>query len=283
MKSRRLFEKSIVFAIIQGLTLSSVVLADGTRGGGNPQKIDAAAIELLLQGGGLKKAMLNYLSTIQVAKVSDPLIKTTFARILRDGDLQKDINVSGNYVPGASCADAFSNAPASAKIGEIGGEICFDTQKLAQAYSALSPEEAMIRLASLAFHEHVHHFQEPSTGLDANEKEAYGLAAYVQLTARVAEIPVLQWAPQENPRSTPRPFVEGTATDRAMYALAGTYERISAPAAGESKSTGIARMPWRSLPAVAMTRIASTALPPPPGSPSGRSKAPQTTTMTTSR
>ncbi len=164
-------------------------------GGGTPKKIDKAVIELLLQGDGLKNAILNYVRTLQVDQVSDPLTRSTFQRMLRDGALQKDISTPKNYTFGTSCKDAYSDeVPASAKIGDIGGEICFDVEKLAQDYAALSSEEMMIRLASLAIHEHVHHFQQLSNSPSENEDEAYRVSAYLQLTAKIEQIPLLKWS-----------------------------------------------------------------------------------------
>ena len=51
----------------------------------------------------------------------------------------------------------------------------------------------MIHLAALALHEHVHHFQNTLAGSTINEAEAYRFAAYVQLTAKVGQLPVLTW------------------------------------------------------------------------------------------
>jgi hypothetical protein len=93
------------------------------------------------------------------------------------------------------CHDSLNaEVPASAKIGEIGGKICFDTKKIADEFHDLSQEEVMIRLAALAFHEHVHHFQKPETDLKINEDEAYNLSAYVKITAKLTQIPVLKWS-----------------------------------------------------------------------------------------
>lgn len=170
---------------------------NGGRGGGDPLKNDAAAIELLLEGNGLKQAMLNYLGTLQVDQVRDDAVKATLTRVMKGGALQKDIASPGNYIISSDCVDGYSDSvPASALVGDVGGKICFNAQKLAQDYANLSEEDVMIRLASLAFHEHAHHFQDPSDPLKQNEIEAYRLSAYVQITAKVAEMPILKWVQQ---------------------------------------------------------------------------------------
>ena len=102
----------------------------------------------------------------------------------------------GNYVIKKVCRDTLNvEVAASAKIGDVGGKICFDAKRIASQYRNLSEEALMVRLANIAFYEHVHHFQKSSDSLAENETEAHHLSAYVQITARLVQIPLLKWSP----------------------------------------------------------------------------------------
>ncbi len=102
-------------------------------------------------------------------------------RIMANQALVNDIQTSGNYTIGTDCKDAYSNSvPASTVIGDVGGKICFNSVQIAADIQNLNQEDGMIRLAALAFHEHVHHFQNASAGATVNEAEAYQFAADVQ-------------------------------------------------------------------------------------------------------
>lgn len=166
-------------------------------GGGDPFKIDKTVVQLLIDGDDLKNAMLNYLKTLPLDNVSDLRVLQT---IMKDGSLAKDIRTS-KYFAGPACKDELNlDVPASTELGtknapNLGGSICFDVDLLTSRYQGLSKEELMIQMASLAFHEHIHHFQDRNGDKNANEKEAYLVAAYVQLTAKVLQIPLLKWAP----------------------------------------------------------------------------------------
>ena len=73
-------------------TAGNASAMDGTRGGGDPNKIDQAAVELLLQGNGLKVAMVNYLNVIPVDQVQDAQVKATLTRLMNNSALVNDIN-----------------------------------------------------------------------------------------------------------------------------------------------------------------------------------------------
>jgi len=190
------------------LTFTSFSLGmDGGNGSGgaDPYKIDETAIALLLKGGGLKNAMLSYLKTLPLSQVSDVSVKKTFLRLVAENGLQNDI-LSSNYTLDDSCKDAFdAQVPASAKIAERGGNICFNVKKLVDSYKGLSQEDMMIKLASLAFHEHAHHFQKNEDSVEQNESEAYLLSAYVQITAKIVQIPLLKWTTPPPTTATPTP------------------------------------------------------------------------------
>lgn len=175
-------------------------------GGGTPDKVVAGAIKLLLEGGGLKLAMLHYLSTLQAGKVSDDQVRESLKRLMAGDRLKKDIMTSNNYVIATSrlaCRDAYNvEVPASTRVGEFGGSICFDVPKLAEAYRGYTQEEILIHLAGLAFHEHMHHFQIPAHDrIQENEDEANRLGGYVLLTAKTLDIPVLNWASVESEKT----------------------------------------------------------------------------------
>jgi len=161
---------------------------------GDPHEIDAEMIRLLLEGDGLKNAMIHYLDTVDVDSIEDLAVRNTLSPLIRDGRMKKDILTPDNYKDIPGCRDFYdSDVAAAAMLGEEGGLICFDAEVLAKEYRNLSSEEVMIKLASLAIHEHEHHFQSNAKTPKENEKEAYHMAGYVQLTAKVVQIPLLKW------------------------------------------------------------------------------------------
>jgi hypothetical protein len=167
---------------------------NGGSNGGDPKVIDENSIRLLLEGDGLKNAMLNYLKTLPVDEVADPEVKKTLLNANSGGALERDIRTSDNYIVKESCEDKSGNqVPAATQLGNKGGKICFDAKRLVGQYKELSHEEMMIRLASLAFHEHIHHFQSDKDSDLQNEKQANQVAAYVQLTAKIVQVPLLKW------------------------------------------------------------------------------------------
>ncbi|MGE0764300.1 MAG: hypothetical protein AB7N80_13550 [Bdellovibrionales bacterium] len=190
-------------------TVNAWAIGSSVRGGGTPYKMDEASLSLMIEGGLLKKAMLDYLKTLRIAEITDRQVQSTFRRILKTGLLQKDISTLNNYELSANCtsdlgpevaaATIFGSRETDGKLAvNLGGKICFDLNKLLKLYqgSALSQEQLLIRLAALAFHEHVHHFQIDDVRLnEENEREADRLGAYVQLTARAAQNPSLKWDP----------------------------------------------------------------------------------------
>jgi hypothetical protein len=183
--------KKLIFVTI--LVSSGFVNADdlggNSSGGGSPAAVRAGALKLLITGGGLKNAMLNYLKSIPLEQVQDEEVKTNLQKL----PLADDIATSEYFIADVNqCVDRFDKkVPASTEIGKPGARICFDVVKLVEDYKNLSEEETMIRLAGLAFHEHVHHFQVLG---DKNEDEANKIGGYVLVTAKYTQIPVLEWS-----------------------------------------------------------------------------------------
>jgi len=232
---RKLIYLSFMVLIVAMSSMqSNLAYSSQGRGGDDPAKIDEATLTLLIKGDGLKNAMLNYLKTIDVSQIQDADIKSAFSQMLKDGALQRDIQTKNNYTLGDSCLDAYnSEVPVSTELGQldkpnIGGEICFDLKKLVVAYQNknLTEEQLMIKLASLAFHEHVHHFQVYSkSDVQSNEESANKIAAYIQITARFVQVPLLKWSPTADPSCTklPADFKNFTSdyTDDSLQMAAG--------------------------------------------------------------
>jgi hypothetical protein len=188
--------------IILGSLVACQAFARGSggegTGGGFSAKIDEAAIRLRLEGGSLKKALLNYVNTLDVDQISNSGVRLLLKAIIANGALAKDIEIA-QYTPTPGCRDSLDQSVnAAAAIGKPGTPICFDVVQLAEEYKGMDGEAAMIRLASLAFHEHIHHFQSPVVALKRNENEAYLISAYVELTAKFLAPPVLKWEPVAN-------------------------------------------------------------------------------------
>jgi hypothetical protein len=186
----------VSFAVPQGSGGGS-----GVRGGGDPDKAKVATIKWLIENGDLKKALLSYVNKIDVESLGgstadEVIVKNALSKVLTNQGLQKDIATTDNYVAGSFCQDAYSNKVfASTTIGEVGGRVCFDVDRLALNFAPLTAEQMLISLAVLTLHEHVHHFQNSSAAGDWNEKEAYLVGAYMQATAHFPEMPPITWAP----------------------------------------------------------------------------------------
>lgn len=189
------------------LSHSGVEALAGTsdRGGGDLTRMDREAIVELLEGQTLRRAMLNYLDTIDLEKANaDSRISEAVKAVLLQKDvLVQDIQTS-KYVVSETCSHFDGQAPASAGIGDLSGEICFNIKSLTESLKNQSIEVAMIDLASLAFHEHVHHLQvPPSKNLSLSqmrklEEQAYAFSSYVKLTAKLTQLPVLMWSLEGN-------------------------------------------------------------------------------------
>lgn len=196
-----------MLVLISFMFLSGRIFAGGNiSGGGGPNSVTVGALKLLIEGQGLKKAMINYLLTLPVNKVEDIQVRNLFYKMLKGNSLQNDIEKS-KYLVSLSCKDSFNDlTPASTLVGQLQSDICFNTEKLVAAYKGLSEEEVMVRLASLAFHEHVHHYQQAKKEkMSQNEKEANRLSGYVMITAKFVQLPLLKWS---NPGEGPVEFQE---------------------------------------------------------------------------
>lgn len=202
--SKKLFNISGAFGcLIMIATLSTNLFAGGnSSGGGGPETVSAGALKLLIEGGGLKRAMQNYITTVPLEQIEDNAVKAVLTRVMVGNALVNDILTPNNYFAATTdqpCVDAFDNkVPASTEVGKFGGRVCFDIDKLVAAYKEYSEEEVMIHLASLAFHEQIHHFQKQSEDvkvIQKNEDEANRVAGYILITAKFVQIPLLEWAP----------------------------------------------------------------------------------------
>lgn len=197
--------KNVIMIVLFFFSVS--VFAGGNiSGGGSPYSVTEGALKLLLEGQGLKKAMTNYLTTLPVNKIEDIAVRNLFNKMLKDNSLFNDIEKSKYFVSN-SCKDSFNElTPASTLVGQLGSAICFNTNKLVTAYKGLNEEEVMVKLASLAFHEHVHHYQRADKEkMSRNEDEANRLSGYVMITAKFVQLPLLKWS---HPGNGPIEFQE---------------------------------------------------------------------------
>ncbi len=203
------FKWIIGLALITCFTGVSPILSlagPGAGGGATYVKNLEATLDYLIINGEIKNSMLNYLKTLKIDQIdtstsNSQIVKAAFQRMLKDNQLEKDIQTPKNYYLGNNCLDAYNKkVSASTLIGVPGAKVCFDKAKLLIDLQRLSLEEVMIRLASIAFHEHVHHFQVRSSNpaeIKRNETEAYHVSAYVLITAKTVQMPVLKWTPPE--------------------------------------------------------------------------------------
>jgi uncharacterized protein YfiM (DUF2279 family) len=210
----------IVLVLLALICTASAGFAGDSGRGGIPEAISQDAFNRYITGLGLKLSVRHYLDTLPINQISDPVdsdVKATFEKMVRGNALQKDIDTQGNYVAGLeNCNFNQQGAnPESTNIkvrawtqtgrnGEfnVGGKICFDVNGLVQDFKGISLEEAAVRLAALAYHEHTHHFQfatDDAAAIKKQEAEANGIGGYIFRTARLSQIPVLEWS--SNPRS----------------------------------------------------------------------------------
>lgn len=215
MKKLRIpyFGMSMIATLVPLAALAGEASSNGGRGG-LPDAVDAAAFSQYITNGSLKASLLNYVRTLQVKNMGDG-VKETFGRMMRDGALVKDISTPDAYVASLdSCTGArvIRDAMAWTDTGQdqrfnIGGRICFDVPALVKQFktSGLGIEDAVIKIAALAFHEHVHHFQMESSDpsvIQAQEDEANAVGGYVELTAKVAQVPLLKWSKSVSKRNS---------------------------------------------------------------------------------
>lgn len=174
-------------------------------GGTDGSKVDPALVRYYLEGDVLKSAILNYLHSIDLSKVKDKSIRSVLSRAMQNQELQKDINTSGNYLLRDECPSDNAEKPlASTDFGAIGGPICFAIPRIVAEYKNLSTEDFVIRLASVAIHEHIHHFQvnSPVDNNEANEVEARKIMSHVRDTAKTAQVTTLVWAEELQDKNT---------------------------------------------------------------------------------
>lgn len=188
---------STLLTVTSAICLAQTKMGGSNGGGGDPSAVTAGAIRLLINGDGLKNAMQNYINTLPLSQIEDGQVRTLFQTLMQNNKLKQDI-INSKYAEATEakpCEDAYNEAvSASTEVGKPGAEICFDIKKLAKSFGSLTEEELMVKLASLAFHEHVHHFQEFSKEkIKQNENEANRISGYILLTARFVQLPVLKW------------------------------------------------------------------------------------------
>ncbi|MBL7557215.1 MAG: hypothetical protein JNM24_15420 [Bdellovibrionaceae bacterium] len=203
--------KTILLVLLAILTSVNFAFAQkggkggGSTGGTNNETINVQYLEYLLNGPEriLKNAVKDYLNSMDVNEIADPLIKKLFMEDYKISQFIDDINRS-HYVNEPNCKDEHNKIySASAGIGEFGGKICFDLAALAKDYQGLTTQGVLIQLAAVALHEHLHHLQkdaernlkpeEKEAHHMALEKEAYRLSVYVLLTAKLTQ-PSLFWS-----------------------------------------------------------------------------------------
>ena len=205
---------NIMKTLITILTLTFIVFSNiksfaggNTSSGGDPEKVHHEAIRLLIEEGGLKKAMLNYLNTLQVSQIQEPKVNTFFTEVMKDDRLKTDVQKSRYYL-GENCQGYdFEKTPASTTLGVVESDICFNIEKLVQRFKNLTDEALMVELAGLAFHEHVHHFQKKPIAFKKDELAkkheelesiANAVGGYVLITAKYVQVPLLQWSISES-------------------------------------------------------------------------------------
>lgn len=189
-------------SLVLGMTLSLTHLfaAEGGGGvigggGGDFELNSIKTLEQLLKQGGLKKALVHYLETIDVDKIENKKVKNTLAPLLQNGSLIQDIQTT-EYLLTENCIDVYNHeAPAAAYIGDIGGNICFNPGMILNQLKNPSSKDLMVELAALVLHEHIHHFQSRAKAITENEAEAYAVSAYFKITAKILQMPVLKWEP----------------------------------------------------------------------------------------
>lgn len=180
--------------------------AQRVSGGGTDTGVNEQLLNSFLdpQQDILKRALTNYLNTLNEEQIGDPNIKELMRTKFKKNDLLQDIHKSTYVIGGlGNCKDEYNNkVAASAVIGQQGGPICFDTKTLAKDYVGLDTESTLIKLASLALHEHIHHLQPAITSKSSGnrdlkiselESEGFRFSAYVLITAKSANLPTLKW------------------------------------------------------------------------------------------
>ena len=219
------------FFSLLSLTGSLAFAGANTSGGGSPATVSAGALKLLIEGEGLKKAMLNYVETVIPSQIEDALVRTQLVKMMKQGALAEDIRTS-RYVlatPNSPCKDAYNTfSPASTNVGKPGSDVCFDIAKLLHSFEGLNEEDVMVQLASLAFHEHTHHFQVFSgSAIAQNEDQANRVSGYILVTAKFVQLPLLRWV---KPGSGPAEF----QNIQMMYtAIKAKEQAFIAPSTGD--------------------------------------------------
>lgn len=142
-------------------TFNFAFAGGGSTGGTNNQVINEKYLEYLLNGPGLilKNALKDYLNSIDVNEIADPVIKKLFTNDYHIAQFVDDINRS-SYINEPNCKDEHNKIfSASAGISEFGGKICFDLAQLSKEYQGMTTQGVLIQMAAVALHEHLHHLQ----------------------------------------------------------------------------------------------------------------------------
>lgn len=199
-----------VYSFVGVIFLSQLCLAAGGGGadvgGGSLDALTDQIVGLLIRDNSLKTSMTNYLNTLDVNQIRDDSpeqrsVKKILSEVTQKGLLLQDVQTQNNYdATDGTCPE---RKLACTQIGERGGQVHFEVNRIARYFferertlgRAVSIDEIMIELASLALHEHIHHFQNPRTPKEQNEKDAYLIENYVKMTAKTLSIPLLRWVP----------------------------------------------------------------------------------------
>lgn len=169
-------------------------------GGSDMDHADIISIQTRLSDGSLKRAMLNYLRTIKVEELRNQEIKELLGKITIP-QFENDILQSPYYTKN-KCQDEFQKSVhASSLFGKQSSPICFDTEKLTMELKSASQEESLLKLAAIAFHEHIHHFQSRPMNheqIEAKEKQAYDFQVYALNTAKIFSNALPIWIESAN-------------------------------------------------------------------------------------
>jgi hypothetical protein len=209
----------VILGIMMTYFVSTCVFAGppgSDQGGGTAEYNAKRALQRLIldDGYNLKASMRNYLNTININKISDSVVMATLNKIGKAAMIS-DINQSRYrietgareaYIPSLGSKSGIKVQPAATTDFALAADVKFDLDLLYNEIKNLPEEDQMIAVASLALHEHIHHFQtKPGASLSSEpqllerESEAYEFSGYVLVTAKFAQVPLLTWTTSSGP------------------------------------------------------------------------------------
>ncbi len=154
------------------LSASQMVFAgEGAHGGGNPVMIRKSQIIQEL------KQLPNYMKIVANPIVGSALLKNSSEKIIYTDIIKRDFltdlvspyKIVDSKLGTGECLLNGIRVPATSKMGDLRGEICFDVELL------LNLNTTLAELIGLAFHEYAHHFNylDQDHALAAAIAEAY--------------------------------------------------------------------------------------------------------------